>query len=78
MGEACTLMRNMRIEYSILLKNVKEGGYQEIPELDGKIVQKYILIIEICGHELNLSSLGEGEIVGFCEGFWFHKAQGIS
>jgi hypothetical protein len=33
----------MRIEYSILVKNVKEGEYQEISELDGKVILKCIL-----------------------------------
>jgi hypothetical protein len=33
----------MRIECSSLVKNVKEVEYQEIPELGGKIILKYIL-----------------------------------
>jgi hypothetical protein len=40
-------MGTMGIEYSILLKNVKEGEYQEIPELDGRIVLRYTLNFEV-------------------------------
>jgi hypothetical protein len=36
------IMGNMRIEYSFSVKNVKEGEYLEIPELDGRIILKYI------------------------------------